>query len=81
MASRGVADEQDLGPDLERLRPSESYIHWDRGMAIVAAIVGVTGLFFLLLVVLPIREPAGPAPITGIATPEAVVARVPTSRS
>lgn len=62
------------GRAAERLRPSESYIHWERGLAIVAGIIGIVLLFFLLMVGLPIREQSGGTQLGGLATVVAVAA-------
>ena len=53
----------------DRFRTPESYIHWDRGMAIVAGIVGIVSLFFLLLVTLPIGQGGRDETLTGLAQP------------
>jgi hypothetical protein len=60
-------------PPPERFRTPESYIHWDRGMAIVAGMIGIVLVFLLLIALLPIRESGGSGPLTGLATPEATV--------
>lgn len=55
------------GKTRDRLRTSETYIHWDRGLAIVAGMIGIVLFFFLLIVALPIRESSGSEQLTGIA--------------
>jgi hypothetical protein len=57
----------DPGRSKARFRTPESYIHWDRGLAIVAGMIGIVLVFFLLLVALPIRESSGNEQLTGIA--------------
>lgn len=64
----------------ERLRTSESYIHWERGLAIVAGIIGIVLLFFLLMVGLPIRKETGGAQLGGLATVVPVAATPPPSQ-
>jgi uncharacterized protein YgiM (DUF1202 family) len=48
-----------------RFLTPEMYTHWDRGLAIIAGMIGVVLLFFLLLIALPIRESESSEPITG----------------
>ncbi|MGE0539982.1 MAG: SH3 domain-containing protein [Dehalococcoidia bacterium] len=55
------------GKSRDRLRTSETYIHWDRGLAIVAGMIGIVLFFFLLMIALPIQEGSGREQITGIA--------------
>jgi uncharacterized protein YgiM (DUF1202 family) len=55
------------GKTRDRLRTAETYVHWDRGMAIVAGMIGIVLFFFLLIVALPIRESRGSEQLTGIA--------------
>lgn len=50
-----------------RLRTTETYIHWDRGLAITAGMIGIVLIFVLLIVALPIRESSGSQQLTGIA--------------
>src|SRR5215216_3467594 len=49
----------------ERFRTAESFIHWDRGMAIVAGMIGIVLLFILLMTTLPIRDESGAGQLTG----------------
>jgi hypothetical protein len=56
-----------LGKAPDRFRTGESYIHWDRGLAIVAGMIGIVLLFLLLLTGLPIREGRSMEEIAGIA--------------
>ena len=58
----------------ERFRSPESHIHWDRGLAIVAGMIGIVLIFVLLLVTLPIREESDDAQLTGLATQAAAAA-------
>lgn len=51
----------------ERFRSPETYVHWDRGLAIIAGIIGIVLIFFLLLVTLPIREDNTSEQLTGLA--------------
>ena len=67
------ADPSASGPS-ERFRSPESYIHWDRGLAIVAGMIGIVLIFVLLLVTLPIREKSDDAQLTGLATQAAAAA-------
>jgi hypothetical protein len=64
----------------DRFRTPESYIHWDRGLAIIAGMVGIVLLFFLLFVVLPIQERGGAEQITGTA-PTTVPTTAPTTQA
>jgi len=57
----------------DRFRTPESYIHWDRGIAIVAGIIGILLVFFLLLIALPIRDSDERDQITGTASAPAPV--------
>src|SRR5215212_8174634 len=56
-ADQSVDDDAPHTP--ERFRTTESYTHWDRGLAIVAGIIGIVLLFVLLLTNLPIRAGTG----------------------
>ena len=55
------------GKGRDRFRTTEAYIHWERGLAIVAGMIGVVLLFFLLMIALPIRSRGGGETITGTA--------------
>jgi hypothetical protein len=55
------------GKSRDRLRTSETYIHWDRGLAIIAGMIGIVLFFFLLFIALPIQEGRGSEQLTGIA--------------
>lgn len=72
----------------DRARNPETYIHWDRGLAIVAGIIGIVSLFVLLITFLPIREadderaltglgPAGETAVPATATPRAAATAAP----
>ncbi|HET8644944.1 MAG TPA: hypothetical protein VFO85_05615, partial [Vicinamibacteria bacterium] len=65
------ADEDAIAPSPERFRTPESYIHWDRGLAIVAGMIGIVLVFLVLIALLPIHESSGGGALTGLATPEA----------
>jgi len=64
-ADQSVDDDAPHTP--ERFRTTESYTHWDRGLAIVAGIIGIVLLFVLLLTTLPIRDGTGAEQLTGLA--------------
>jgi|GEM_PF-2502514 len=53
----------------ERFRTYESFIHWDRGFAIVAGMIGIVLVFVLLTVLIPLRAGGDDSAITGLATP------------
>lgn len=62
----------------DRLRTSETYIHWDRGLAIVAGMIGIVLFFVLLFIALPIQAGRSGAQLTGIAeAPAPVTAGAP----
>jgi uncharacterized protein YgiM (DUF1202 family) len=63
----------------DRLRTTETYIHWDRGLAIVAGMIGIVLFFFLLIIALPIRESRSSQQITGIAEAPAPTTTTATS--
>lgn len=67
------------GKRRDRFRTPESYVHWERGLAIVAGMVGVVLLFFLLMIALPIRGRDGGETITGTAGIVAPAASAPPS--
>jgi uncharacterized protein YgiM (DUF1202 family) len=58
-----------------RFRTPESYIHWDRGLAIVAGMIGIILLFVLLLTTLPIRQASDREQLTGLAEAPAPTAQ------
>jgi uncharacterized protein YgiM (DUF1202 family) len=67
--------EDTAGKASNRFRTPESYIHWDRGLAIVAGMIGILLLFVLLLTTLPIRNNADREQITGLAEAPAPTAQ------
>lgn len=68
------------GKSRARFRTPESYIHWDRGMAIIAGMIAIVLIFFLLIIALPIRESSGGEQLTGIAdAPAPTTAAAPTA--
>jgi hypothetical protein len=71
MQREPLAEESTGGPPPERFRTAESYIHWDRGMAIVAGMIGIVLVFLLLIAVLPIKESGSGGALTGLATQQA----------
>jgi hypothetical protein len=52
----------------QRFRTTETYIHWDRGLAIVAGMIGIVLLFTLLLIALPIGQARDEPSTAGLAT-------------
>ena len=69
MRRNSPAGEEAAGRPAARFRTPESYINWERGFAIVAGMIGIVLVFFLLLVLLPIRAEEDTTPITGLASP------------
>lgn len=74
-------NEDVLDTPAERFRSPESYIHWERGAAIVAGMIGIIGVFLFLFVSLPIREERERPSLTGLgAAAPTVVAATATVR-
>lgn len=73
---RMLDDEPSL-PPAERFRTPESYIHWDRGLAIVALMIGVVLVFLVLIVALPIGEQEDTRQVAGTAGQEVAVSPAP----
>jgi hypothetical protein len=67
--------EEPAGRTPSRFRTPESYIHWDRGLAIVAGMLGIILLFVLLLTTLPIRTDSDREQLTGLAEAPAPTAQ------
>ncbi|MGH2584567.1 MAG: SH3 domain-containing protein, partial [Dehalococcoidia bacterium] len=65
-AKSSTGRQRGKGP--RRFLTPEMYTHWDRGLAIMAGMVGVVLLFFLLLIALPITNSESSEPITGTGT-------------
>lgn len=55
-------------PDFESWESPETRIRWERGLAIVAAMIGVVLTFFIIMSVLPLSSDTDVAPVTGRAT-------------
>lgn len=66
-------------PDFESWESPETRIRWERGLAIVAAMIGVVLTFFFIMSVLPLSADKDEAPVTGQATvrPAATTAATP----
>ena len=64
-----------------RFRTAESYIHWDRGLAIVAGMIGIILIFILLLTTLPIRRNSDREQLTGLAEAPAPTAQAQQAQS
>lgn len=74
-------DEGAVDSPAERFRSPESYIHWERGAAIVAGMIGIVGVFIFLIAVLPIRDEHERPSLTGLGAAAPTVAAVaPTVR-
>jgi uncharacterized protein YgiM (DUF1202 family) len=67
--------EEPAGRGSNRFRTPESYVHWDRGLAIVAGMLGIVLLFVLLLTTLPIRNNSDREQLTGLAEAPAPTAQ------
>jgi hypothetical protein len=78
-ADQSADEPADRAPS--RFRTPESYIHWDRGLAIVAGMIGIILLFVLLLTTLPIRRNADQTQLTGLAEAPAPTAQAQASPS
>jgi hypothetical protein len=53
-------------PDFEHWESPETGVRWERGLAIVAGMIGVVLTFFLLLAVLPLSSEGDEKPVTGL---------------
>jgi len=72
MASNLDTDKRTV-PDFESWESPETRIRWERGLAIVAGMIGVVLTFFFVMSVLPFAASDEPAPLTGQATVRASV--------
>jgi hypothetical protein len=52
-------DERSRAPDFEHWESPETRVRWERGLAIVAGMIGVVLVFFMLLAALPISSGEG----------------------
>lgn len=70
-------------PDFENWESPETRIRWERGLAIVAAMIGVVLTFFFIMSVLPLSSDSNEAPVTGRATvpPAATAAATPAAQA
>src|SRR5690349_21094466 len=67
MASNLEADKRSV-PDFDSWESPETRIRWERGLAIVAGMIGVVLTFFFIMSVLPLSSSDDPTPVTGAAT-------------
>jgi hypothetical protein len=67
--ARDLLDDPPAMPDFEHWQSPETRVRWERGLAIVAGMIGVVLVFFLLLSVLPIAPDEEDEPARGARVP------------